>query len=66
MNAMKKLLAFVVIHQVEYTTHQQSASMVAGSIQQEVRQCVIYVKVVDALYVLRQRAKAYSLLVVKR
>ena len=38
---MKKLLAFVVIHQVEYTTHQQSASMVAGSIQQEDNMCTV-------------------------
>jgi hypothetical protein len=63
---MKKLLAFAVIHQVEYTIHQQSALMVAGFIQQEVRQCVIYVKVAGALSVLRQRAKAYSSLVAKR
>ena len=63
---MKKLLAFVVIHQVEYTTHQQSASMVAGSIQQEVRQCVIYVRTAAVLYVQGQRVRTYSLLVAKR
>ena len=32
---MKKSLAFAVIHQLEFITHQVSASMVAGSIQQE-------------------------------
>jgi hypothetical protein len=37
MNAMKKLLAFVDIHQVGFTTHQVSALMVAVSTAQEAR-----------------------------
>ena len=38
---MLKSLVFVVIHLLEYTTHQQSASMVAGSIQQEDKMCKV-------------------------
>lgn len=41
MNAMKKLLAFVGTLVVEFITHQQSASMVAGSIQQEDKMCEV-------------------------
>jgi hypothetical protein len=41
MNAMKKLLAFVGTLVVEFITHQQSASMVAGSIQQEDSMCTV-------------------------
>lgn len=38
---MKKLLAFVGTLVVEFITHQQSASMVAGSIQQEDKMCEV-------------------------
>jgi hypothetical protein len=38
---MMKSVAFVVIHLLEFTTHQQSASMVAGSIQQEDNMCTV-------------------------
>ena len=38
---MSKSLAFVVIHPLEFITHQQSASMVAGSIQQEDKMCEV-------------------------
>jgi len=41
MNATKKLLAFVGTLVVEFITHQQSASMVAGSIQQEDEMCEV-------------------------
>jgi hypothetical protein len=34
-------LAFVVTHPLEFITHQQSASMVAGSIQQEDKMCEV-------------------------
>jgi hypothetical protein len=36
-----KSVAFVVIHLLEFITHQQSASMVAGSIQQEDKMCEV-------------------------
>ena len=38
---MMKLLALVGRCLVEFTTHQQSASMVAGSIQQEDSMCTV-------------------------
>jgi hypothetical protein len=38
---MLKSLAFVVIHPLEFITHQQSASTVAGSIQQEDKMCEV-------------------------
>jgi hypothetical protein len=38
---MMKSVAFVVIHLLEFTTHQQSALMVAGSIQQEDNMCTV-------------------------
>jgi len=63
---MRKLVALVGRYQVGYIHHQQFSSKELDFIRQEARQCVIYVKVADALSVLRQRAKAYSLLVVKR
>ena len=41
MYAMKKLLVFVCTLVVEFITHQQFASMVAGSIQQEDKMCEV-------------------------
>jgi len=41
MNEMLKSLAFVVIHPLEFITHQQSASMGAVSIQQEDKMCEV-------------------------
>jgi hypothetical protein len=38
---MSRSLASVVIHPLEFITHQQSASMVAGSIQQEDKMCEV-------------------------
>jgi hypothetical protein len=38
---MMKSVAFAGIHLLEFTTHQQSASMVAGSIQQEDNMCTV-------------------------